>query len=92
MTQSTSISITARLICGVAVMAVLFLFLLGPMYLYRTVAGIPLDAGSPSWEVWLLVIGGGLGAGAARFVHIYLMTRVFGATDTEEQKAWGRRD
>lgn len=91
MTQATDVSIIARLISGVAAIARLFILLLGPMYLYRTVAGIPLEARGPSWEVWLLVIGCAVGAGAARFVHNYLITRVFGATDAAEQRAWGRR-
>jgi hypothetical protein len=91
MTQTPNATIAARLISGVAAVGVMFVFLAGPMYLYRELAGIPLGARGPSWEVWLLIFGGGIGAGAARFVHAYLMTRVFGATDNAEQRAWGRR-
>ncbi len=90
MSQAPSVSLKARTISGVSALLVVFIVLLGPMFLFRVVAGIPMDARGPSGEIWLLIISGGLAAGAGRFVHSYLMLNVFGASAAEEQKSWGR--
>ena len=58
------------------------------MYVYRIYAGIPLDADGPGWEVWLLVIGGALGAGFGRVVHSHILISHFGYSGSQEQKAW----
>jgi hypothetical protein len=84
------VGLRARTISGVSALLVFFIVLLGPVFVFRIVAGIPMDAPGPSGEIWLLIISGGLAAGAGRFVHGYLMLRVFGASEEEEQKDWGR--
>lgn len=57
-----------RIIAFLAAILSLFLFLLGPMFLFRLAAGISMDDSGPKWEVWLLIVGGGLGSGAATLV------------------------
>jgi len=77
-----------RLIAVFSALGALFIFLLGPMFLYRKFAGIPLDAPGPEWEIWLLVLGGGLGAGAGRAIHNYFLVHRFGYSITAEEEAW----
>ena len=90
MSQAPSVGMKARTISSLSALLVGFVVLLGPMFVFRVVTEIPLDAKGPRGEVWLLIISGGLAAGAGRFVHRYLMTTVFRASEAEEQKSWGR--
>lgn len=65
--------------------------MVGPVLIFRILAEIPLSAKGPGWEVWLIVLGGGLGAGAARLSH-YLILRNFGKFDEGEiERNWDRR-
>jgi di/tricarboxylate transporter len=90
MSPEPPVDFKARNISGLAAFVVVILVLLGPITLYRAIAGIPWDAQGPEWGVWLLVASGVIGAGLGRYVHIYLMTRVFGFTEKQERKTWGR--
>ena len=81
----------AQIIAGFSAFAALAVFLLGPLLLYRLVSGIPLNGDGPSWEVWLLVVGGGIGAGAARFVHHHILVGRFGKSEDIEEKSWRGR-
>lgn len=67
-----------NLIAGLSALIVLFILLLLPMYLFRQYYGIPLSAKGPDGEIWFLVVGGGLGAGVARFVFDLILARVGG--------------
>ena len=80
-----------RVTAGLIAFACLVVLLLGPMAAYRIWAGIPLAGTGPSWEIWLLVIGGGIGAGLARFMHYYVLTKWFNVGVGAESKAWRRR-
>lgn len=77
-----------RLLAALLAMATLLALFLGPMWLYRVSVGIPLDGQGPKWEIWFLVVGGGLGAGLARFVHHTILTKWFGFTEHSENRAW----
>ncbi len=58
-----------RVFAGLIAFVSLFLFLLGPLFLFRVTNGIPLDGEGSKWEIWLLIFGGAVGAGVARAVH-----------------------
>ena len=81
-----------RLIAAVAALAALAVCLLGPMFMYRVLADVPLSAKGQSWEIWLAVIGGGVGAGIGRYVHHKVLVGHFGFDTEQEESAWkGRR-
>lgn len=77
-----------RFLAGTLAVASLFALLLGPMWLYRVISGIPLDGHGPKWEIWLLVVGGAAGAGLARAVHHLVLTKCFGFNEHNEDRAW----
>lgn len=82
----------ARLIAGVMALTSLAACMLGPMLIVRLAAGGPLSGQGPSWEIWLLVAGGGIGAGVARYVHHRILVGHFSLDVREEESAWkGRR-
>ncbi|MFC6634073.1 hypothetical protein [Microbulbifer taiwanensis] len=81
-----------RFVAGLSAMVTLFIFLLGPMYLFRIYHGIGLDAKGPDGEIWYLVVGGGIGAGMARLVHHWLFCSIGGYSEYQESKAWGREN
>lgn len=78
----------ARFVAGTAALISGALLMFAPLLIFRSLAGIPLDASGPSWEIWLLIFSGALGAGIARFVHHRVMTQIFCATDEDEETAW----
>ena len=78
----------ARIVAGIAALTSAAILLFAPALVYRTVAGIPLDASGPDWEIWLIVIGGGLGAGLGRLVHHRVMVRLFASSNEQEEAAW----
>jgi len=59
----------------------------GPIILFRLNFGIPLESKSPGWEIWALIIGGGLGAGLARFLHDATLSKI-GVSRSEIDKNW----
>ena len=58
-----------RVLAALIAFVSLFLFCLGPLFLFRVVNEIPLNGEGPEWEISLLVVGGALGARVARAVH-----------------------
>lgn len=80
-----------RVIAGIAALSVVFILLLGPLTLYRLIVGEPMNGPGAEWEIWLVVGGGALGAGAGRLVHHCLLTQVFRFSETEETQAWQGR-
>jgi hypothetical protein len=70
----------ARTVAGLLSLVLLGSLLLAPLLGYRLIAGIPLSASGPDWEIWLLVTGGGIGAGAARLLHYHILTAGSGGT------------
>lgn len=66
--QRTRKIITSFVAPFVAIL-VFFPVFLGPLTVFRLVSGIPFDGPGPSWEIWILILSGGIGAGAARLSH-----------------------
>jgi hypothetical protein len=83
--------VVARIVAGLLSLALLGALLLGPLLGYRLTAGIPLAGSGPDWEIWLLLVGGGIGAGAARLLHYYILTSWFSQGEASESKAWRGR-
>jgi drug/metabolite transporter (DMT)-like permease len=81
---------TAILSALIVAFIVLLLFLLGPMFLFRVSYGIPLSAKDPEGEIWFLIIGGGLGCGAAYFVFYSILTKC-GFNEKEINAMWNGR-
>ena len=79
-----------RALAGTVALMALFLLLLGPMAVYRFVTGSPLTGPGTGWEVWLLILGGAVGAGAARWVHWLFLTRIFKYSSRDADRAWRR--
>ncbi|GGK76063.1 hypothetical protein [Amphritea balenae] len=63
-------------------------FLLLPMYIFRVTQGIPLDAKGPESEIWFLIIGGGLGAGAAYLVSHFILVNLGGFNESTVNRLW----
>lgn len=69
-------------------MITLFGFLLLPMYIFRVTKDIPLDAKGLEGEIWFLIIGGGIGTGAAYLVTHFVMVKIGGFSETSVNKLW----
>jgi len=69
-------------------MVVLLICLLLPMYVFRVVQGIPLDARGPEVEIWFLIVGGGIGAGAAYLVAHLIFCRVGRFSEQVLNRLW----
>ena len=77
-----------KTIAFVCAMVTLFVFLLLPMYIFRVTQGIPLDGKGPEGEIWFLVIGGGLGAGAAYLVSHFILVNLGGFNEATVNRLW----
>lgn len=77
-----------KIIAFIFAMITLFGFLLLPMYIFRVIKGIPLDAKGPEGEIWFLIIGGGIGAGAAYLVTHFVMVNIGGFSEATVSKLW----
>jgi phage terminase large subunit-like protein len=75
---------------GAAAISAVILFMIAPLVLYRLATGGSLNHEGADWEIWLLVGGGGVGAGVAFWIHHNLLTRVFGFSPREADRAWRR--
>jgi hypothetical protein len=80
--------INPRLVAGAVALVAGFTMMFLPITAYRLMAGISLSATGPEWEIWLLILGGGLGAGLGRLVHHRLLTRTFGYSEKDEEASW----
>jgi len=80
-----------KITAGTVALAALFLCLLGPMYLFRVYHEIDLNAQGPGEEIWFLIVGGGIGAGLARFVHWWLYCSIGGYSEQQGNEALGRK-
>jgi hypothetical protein len=80
-----------KMAAGLAVFSMLILFMMAPMTIFRVLAGIPLNERGPSWEVWLLVLGGGIGAGVARLSHDLILRKFAGLSEKEIEDNWSGR-
>jgi hypothetical protein len=75
--------LAASIIAPLTAFSLFLFFLLAPIMVYRLWSGIPFGAKGESWEGWLLVIGGGIGAAAARLTHILILDKFGGFTASE---------
>lgn len=75
---------------GTAAVCAVIICLLGPLVVYRLATGASLSREGADWEVWLVIGGGAAGAGAAYWIHYHLLTRVFGFSSREAERAWRR--
>lgn len=73
---------------GLAFIFALLLTLLLPMYIFRVTQGIPLDAKGPEGEIWFLIVGGGLGAGAAYMVSRFVLVNLGGFSESIVNRLW----
>lgn len=79
---------TVKAVAPVIAILILFLFLVGPMYLFRVFMGIPLDGKGPSDELWLMVLGIGLGNSAAYFGFSAFLSKFGGFTTGQIDAMW----
>lgn len=63
----------------------------GPLIWFRIQNGIPLDAKGPDGEIWFLILGGGIGAGAARLAHDFILRKFGHFTAMEIDRSWSGR-
>jgi hypothetical protein len=82
----------AKAAAPVIALLILFVFLLGPMYLFRMYAGIPLDAEGPRGELWLIVLGIVTGGGAAHAGFSSVLARLGGFTEDQIDALWHDRE
>ena len=80
--------ILVRILAGAVSLVLLLVFMLSPLVLFRMYLGVPLDAEGPKGEIWILIAGCGLGAGAARFSHDMLLNKVGKFTAIEKDRCW----
>ena len=80
-----------KAIAFVLSMAALMIFLLLPMYIFRVVSGISLDEKGPEGELWFLIIGGGLGAGATYLVSRFILVNLGGYSESTVNGLWHKR-
>lgn len=76
-----------RIIAGSIAIVSLFVCMFGPIIFFRLNNGIPFEAKGPSWETWALIIGGGLGAGLARFLHDATLSKI-GVSQSKIDENW----
>jgi hypothetical protein len=81
----------ARIIAGFAAVAVFVPFFLGPLAIYRLLGRLPLSGPGADWEIWLLVLGGAIGASVARLGHWLVLTRAFQFSDRDADRAWDKQ-
>jgi hypothetical protein len=79
---------TAKAIAPVIAILIMLLFLVGPMLLFRVSMGIPLDGEGPRGELWLLVLGIGLGNVAAHRGFSSILARFGGFTKDQIRAMW----
>ena len=66
-----------------------FVVMFLPMLAFRYFSGIPLESkDAPEWEIWLIILGGGLGAGMARLTHNLILWRLGGFNQEEIDQRW----
>lgn len=77
-----------KIVAGIAAFATLMLSMAGAMILVRLVSGVPLGGAGPDWEIWWVVIAGGIGAGAARLVHDLILSKIGKLGQSHIDKNW----
>jgi drug/metabolite transporter (DMT)-like permease len=80
--------LTAKALAPAIGLLVLFLFFIGPIYIFRVSMGIPLDAEGPRGELWLLVLGIGLGNCAAYLGFYSILAKLGGFTKDQINAMW----
>lgn len=75
---------------GTASILVGFTLLIGPMLVFRALADIPIDAEGPSGEIWLLILGCGLGPGGG-YLTFYSVMSWCGFSEKEIDIHWPPR-
>lgn len=83
--------VASKILAPIIAFFTLFVLLLGPMYIFRVVSGIPLDAKGPEGEGWLLILGSCLGGGCGYLTFYYIHTKLGGFDDTDINKMWHGR-
>ena len=78
----------AKAIAPVLALTTVIVLLILPALVFRLTFGVPLDAKGPKGEALLIVLGGGLGAGGARIICIYILASVGGLTPEEIDRYW----
>lgn len=71
--KETNKQFIARIMAPLLAMLTLFTCFLGPLLLVFLIMGIPFSGRGPSWGVWILIIGGGIGTVAAKAVYRFIL-------------------
>ena len=79
----TEIGLNLRLklyksIGGLLALFVVILSMVSPLILYPIITGVAWDSDVPDWLGWLVVIGGGIGAGLAILTYRFIICTVGG--------------
>ena len=80
--------LTFKVLAFVFSMATLVAFLGLPMYIFRVIQGISLDAKGPEGEAWFLIFGGGIGLGAAYLVSRLILVNLAGFSEITVNRLW----
>lgn len=80
-----------RVVAWLLALGSLAALMIGPITAYRLWVGIPLSGTGPSWEIWLLIVGGAAGSGLGRFAHHLILTKWFNVGEGAEEELWRGR-
>lgn len=80
--------VSLRVTAFVMTMLCFFLIFLGPIWLWRVLNNMPMDAKGPDWEIWLLILSGGIAAGVASLVHGTILRSSGYFSEDEIDKIW----
>ena len=80
--------VVAKIAAPVVALLVLVICMTAPLITFAFVSEVPLDAEMPDKGGWLLVAGGGLGAGAAYLTLRTLLLRLGGFKSHEIDVIW----
>jgi len=88
MEKTTTQNIMTRFFAPVISMLAFFVFLLGSLLMLLLFSGRSLDHEVPGWGIWLLVLGGGLGSGAARYTYGIILRKFGGFSESAIEKKY----
>lgn len=79
-----------QIIAGSISIIVVILCLVSPLLLYPVITGVSWNSDVPDWMGWLVIIGGGIGAGLSIFIHRYVIHTIGGYPESVALRGWYR--
>ena len=76
---------------GLLALLAFLVCLVAPLCLYALAFGLGLEQDVPKHGIWLVVLGGAIGAGVSLFVFRTVATRVGGVSQAEADAQWNGR-